>query len=235
MALQLPINYTIDVHTHPIPKFFRDALIDSGYPVRGGELWVDGFVTPAFDIESYIQNRKDYHYDYSVMSITAPGVSFLNGNPRAKTLARQLNDQMAEWTATYPDMLGALACLPMPDIQSSLDEIKVSTTHSQTRFPQSLVLKQKRVSSIASTTSTLKVSACTQTTTATIWVTQCLTGSSQSWIAETPRFLSTPRLRCRKTNYPTSRRRQSNTHLTPPGPSQISCSAGLARNFPISS
>ncbi len=126
MAPQLPENYTIDVHTHPIPDFFREALIDAGYTVEGGELWVDGFITPHWDIDSYLANRKKFEYHYSVMSITAPGLSFLNGNPRAVALARQLNDQMYKWTEAHPDKLGAFACLPLPNVQAALEELKVS-------------------------------------------------------------------------------------------------------------
>ena len=121
------MNYTIDVHTHPVPNFFREALIDAGYTLKGNDLYIDGFVTPPWDLESYLTNRANFNYHYSVMSITAPGLSFLNGNPRAVSLARRLNNQMHEWTEQHPDKLGAFACLPLPNIEASLEEIKVST------------------------------------------------------------------------------------------------------------
>jgi hypothetical protein len=130
----VPANYPIDVHTHPVPDFFREALIDAGYTVMGGELWIDGYITPPWDLESYLANREKYNYHYSVMSITAPGLGFLNGNLRAVSLARKLNDQMHQWTEQHPDKLGAFACLPLPNVEASLEEIKVGERSPITSF-----------------------------------------------------------------------------------------------------
>lgn len=117
--------FKVDVHTHPIPNFYRTALLDAGYPGTGeADIFVDGFRTPDFTIESYIQERVEHGYNFSVLSITAPGVSFLHGNSRAKELARQLNDQMAAYIKEYPNQLGAFGILPLPDIESSLEEIE---------------------------------------------------------------------------------------------------------------
>lgn len=129
---QVPADYTIDVHTHAIPDFFREALIDAGFTTRGGELWIDGFTTPKWDVESYLANREKFNYHYSIMSITAPGVGFLDGNTRAVSLARKLNEQMHQWTEQHPDKLGAFACLPLPNIEASLEEIKVRSTSTIT-------------------------------------------------------------------------------------------------------
>jgi hypothetical protein len=125
-------NFTIDVHTHPIPGFYREAIISAGYnTTEGGELFVDGFRMPNFTIESYVENRATFGYDFSIMSITAPGVSLLKGNSQAASLARRLNQQMFEWTKKYPASLGAFCILPLPDIKSSIEEIRVSkfSTH----------------------------------------------------------------------------------------------------------
>lgn len=126
MSLNLSAGFTIDVHTHPIPQFYRDALVDAGFPFDQQNLVIDGYQTPEWSLDSYLENRARYGYDYSLMSITAPGVSFLNGNDRAKQLARQLNDQLFQWTETYPESLGALAILPLPNVSASLEEIAVS-------------------------------------------------------------------------------------------------------------
>ena len=126
MALQLLPDFTVDVHTHPIPLFYRDALVDTGYPFDGKTLIVDGYPTPDWDIDWYLANRAQYGYNFSVMSITAPGVSFLHGNEKATRLARQLNDQLHQWTVDHPQSLGAVAVLPLPNVQASLNEIEVS-------------------------------------------------------------------------------------------------------------
>ena len=126
MALNLPANFTIDVHTHPVPTFYREALIDAGYPYEGKTVIVDGYATPNWTLESYFKNREKFGYNYSVLSITAPGVAFLNGTEQACHLARQLNDQMFEWSEAYPEAIGAVCVLPLPNIEASLEEIKVS-------------------------------------------------------------------------------------------------------------
>ncbi|KAL2820190.1 amidohydrolase 2 [Aspergillus cavernicola] len=123
-TLSLPDNFTIDVHTHPIPEFYKDALIQSGASVTGDQLIVDGFATPPWTLQTYMENRDRCGFDFSLMSITALGVSFLKDIPAAAKLARRLNDQMASWVNLHPTRLGALGVLPIPDVASSLEEIK---------------------------------------------------------------------------------------------------------------
>ena len=118
-------SFRVDVHTHPVPSFFKEALVDAGYLTQGAEILVDGFRTPNFTVEQYIEERVEHGYNFSILSVTAPGVSFLKGNSRAKTLARQLNDDMSSYMKTYPRQLGAFACLPLPNVQDSIEEIKV--------------------------------------------------------------------------------------------------------------
>jgi hypothetical protein len=43
-----------------------------------------------------------------------------------------LNDQMYQWTEQHPDKLGAFACLPLPNVEASLEEIKVRAKSSAT-------------------------------------------------------------------------------------------------------
>lgn len=117
-------KFKIDVHTHAVPTLYREALVDAGYSATNhSNVFVDGFRTPEFDIKTYISEREEHGYNFSVLSITAPGVSFLHGSYRAKELARQLNLEMDGYRKAYPKQIGAFGVLPLPDIQSSLDEI----------------------------------------------------------------------------------------------------------------
>jgi hypothetical protein len=121
-------DFTIAVHIHPTPDFFyRGAMISAGCnTTEGGELFVDGYRMLNFTIESYVENRPNFGYDFSTMRITAPGVSFLKDHSQAAPLARRLNQQKFEWTKKYPENLGAFCILPLPDIKSSFEEIRVS-------------------------------------------------------------------------------------------------------------
>lgn len=124
MASGSNTSFKIDVHTHAIPDFYRKALVDAGYSATNlSNVFVDGFRTPDFDIKSYIDERVEHGYGFSVLSITAPGVSFLHGSYRATEMARQLNLEMNSYRKTYPNQIGAFGILPLPDIQSSLEEI----------------------------------------------------------------------------------------------------------------
>jgi predicted TIM-barrel fold metal-dependent hydrolase len=58
----------------------------------------------------------------SVLSITAPGAHFLQGE-KAWRLARALNDQMIQIVRTHPDRFAAMAVLPLGDVDASLREI----------------------------------------------------------------------------------------------------------------
>lgn len=125
MASGLNTSFKIDVHTHAVPDFYRKALVDAGYSATNlSNVFVDGFKTPEFDIKSYIDERVEHGYGFSVLSITAPGVSFLHGSYRAKEMARQLNLEMNGYRMAYPNQIGAFGILPLPDIQNSLDEIR---------------------------------------------------------------------------------------------------------------
>lgn len=124
LAMASTDNFRVDVHTHPIPDFYKEALIEAGNPATSSsEVFVDGFKTPDFTMETYLQERSEHGYNYSILSITAPGVNFLNGNYQAQSLARKLNVQMAAWAKEQPMKLGAFGILPLPDIEASLAEI----------------------------------------------------------------------------------------------------------------
>ncbi|KAK1807651.1 hypothetical protein LTR12_018000 [Friedmanniomyces endolithicus] len=119
-------SFKVDVHTHPLPKIWRrQALIDAGYnATTDDDLFVDGSRTPNFTLDSYLQERIAHGCNFSILSITAPGVNFLRGNLQAKKLARELNEQMSVWAKQHPKQLGAFGILPLPDLVASHEEIR---------------------------------------------------------------------------------------------------------------
>lgn len=119
-------SFKVDVHTHPIPDIYREALVSAGYEASNlSDVVVDGFRTPyPFTIDGYLKDRREHGYNFSILSITAPGVSFLHGNLRAQQLARSLNDEMHQYIQANPNELGAFGVLPLPNLSSSLEEIR---------------------------------------------------------------------------------------------------------------
>ncbi|KAL4893001.1 cytochrome P450 [Aspergillus ambiguus] len=120
----LDSSYRIDVHSHPIPNVWLDALKEAEYPVVNGSLIVEGFSVPRWSLSGHLENMDEYGLNYSILSITAPGVSFLASKPKkARRLARELNDILHDYVQAYPTRLGALCLLPLPSVKDALIEI----------------------------------------------------------------------------------------------------------------
>jgi len=120
----IPRSYTIDIHSHIIPDFYREAMINSGYELRNGSvLWADGTPIPEWTIQEHLSSMDANRIDYSVVSISAPGVAFLHGNPIAVDLSRRVNDYMHNLTRLHPKRLGAFCLLPLPNVEAALEEI----------------------------------------------------------------------------------------------------------------
>ncbi|KAI9052146.1 hypothetical protein LZ554_003508 [Drepanopeziza brunnea f. sp. 'monogermtubi'] len=118
-------SFKLDVHSHLVPDIYRAALIEAGYPVKDGVVYTDGFPVPAWNLETHIRSMDTQGLNYSTLSFTAPGIGFLaHDPPKAARLARELNLVMFNYTKAYPKRLGAMCLLPLPDIDSSLAEIK---------------------------------------------------------------------------------------------------------------
>jgi hypothetical protein len=99
MTLELRKGYRIDVHTHPAPfGFWKDTMIEAGFPLKdtpnGKNLFIDGFPMATIDEAMYIDNRSKFGFDFSVLSISPPGVQHVKDAKEASSLARKLNEEM---------------------------------------------------------------------------------------------------------------------------------------------
>ena len=106
---------TIDTHHHILPDFFWRETNDSHAPVGGLAplQWSKGAMISFMD---------DAGIDVAVMSVSTPGVH-LGDSERARSLARRCNEFAAELVHTRPDRFASFACLPLPDVDSSLEEL----------------------------------------------------------------------------------------------------------------
>ena len=106
-------NGRIDVHAHPIPDFYREALIAAG---RGPSI-AGGF--PAWT-PSLAQEQMDEHdISAALLSVSQPGVNF-GDDAVARKLARSFNEFLAKLSSKS---FGGFAVLPLPDIAGSCAEI----------------------------------------------------------------------------------------------------------------
>jgi 6-methylsalicylate decarboxylase len=109
------VTFTVDIHHHLIPDFYRRATEHDGQSVGG--------VLPApWSQASALSFMDDAGIDVAIASISAPGVH-LGDDAQALALARQCNDFLAEMVRSRPDRFGGFAILPLPDVDAALDEL----------------------------------------------------------------------------------------------------------------
>jgi predicted TIM-barrel fold metal-dependent hydrolase len=132
-------NYRIDVHSHAIPAIWTQAMISAGFPVKNGTLYNDGAPVPEWSLSSHISAMDSLGVNYSTLSITAPGVSFIKDAKKAKSLARSINLLLHEYTQTYPTRLGALCLLPLPYVNEAVEELRVRLFHGTFHEPFQII------------------------------------------------------------------------------------------------
>ena len=106
----------IDVHAHVFPDFYAEAMKSAG--VKD----VDGWPNPTWSPEAMFQAMDGHRIQAQVLSISSPGVTFVEGRPAAE-LARRLNEYMIGLVREHSPRLGSMAVLPLPDVEASLAEI----------------------------------------------------------------------------------------------------------------
>ena len=107
----------IDTHAHYVPPAYRRYLEDEGY--FGGQ------ATPAWSPEAALEEMATLGVETSVLSVARPGFWFGNVD-RAATMARQVNEYAADLVREQPDRFGLFAALPLPDLDSALQEVEYS-------------------------------------------------------------------------------------------------------------
>ncbi|MFK0258010.1 amidohydrolase family protein [Streptomyces sp. NPDC090445] len=106
----------IDVHHHAVPPLYAEAL--------GARKAIPGVDYPtSWTPERSLEVMDAHGIAAAVLSITAPGVTFLDG-PDAPKLARQVNEYFAELVREHPTRFGAFAILPLPDVAAARVELR---------------------------------------------------------------------------------------------------------------
>lgn len=106
---------TIDTHHHILPDFFWQATENAHAPVGG-------LAPLQWSKEASISFMDDAGIDVAVVSLSTPGVHTGDG-AKARILARRCNDFSAELIRSRPERFGGFACLPLPDVDASLEEL----------------------------------------------------------------------------------------------------------------
>lgn len=107
----------VDFHHHFVPPVYRKSAESVGV---GG---VGGIAFPPWSEDSMYANMDRRGIRKALLSISAPGVTFLEGK-RAAEIARAGNDAAAELREKNRARIGCFTTLPLPDIDASLAELE---------------------------------------------------------------------------------------------------------------
>jgi 6-methylsalicylate decarboxylase len=114
----------IDTHSHLIPPDYRDALRKAGIDDAGGRALPDW--TPDLALEA----MAELDVATGILSVSAPGTTFLSAAADAAALARDLNEYTTGVVAERPDRFGFFATIPMPHVEEAVSEVvRVAARH----------------------------------------------------------------------------------------------------------
>jgi predicted TIM-barrel fold metal-dependent hydrolase len=108
-------SMTIDTHHHIVPDFFWQETENAHTPIGG-------LAPLQWSREASISFMDDAAIDVAVVSLSTPGVH-TGDSAKARALARRCNEFSAELVRSRPDRFGGFACLPLPDVDASLEEL----------------------------------------------------------------------------------------------------------------
>src|SRR5262245_47259069 len=106
----------IDTHNHAMLPDYVTALGKIGVTDAGGVPF------PHWDAQSDLALMDRHGIAAAVLSVSAPGV-FFDDVGLARRLARACNEALAETWRAHPARFGALAALPLPDVEAALAEL----------------------------------------------------------------------------------------------------------------
>jgi aminocarboxymuconate-semialdehyde decarboxylase len=109
------MSLTVDLHQHVIPDFYWKASNEDGNAAGG-------ITPPRWSRDGAIAYLDEARIDVAVPSISTPGVHF-GDDAAARTLARRVNEYLADLKHDRSDRFGGFAALPLPDIEGSLEQI----------------------------------------------------------------------------------------------------------------
>jgi len=106
----------IDTHHHMVPPDYQKALRAAGIGDAGGR------AMPDWSPEASLQTMAEVDIASAVLSVSAPGTTFLPNPADAAALARDLNDYSADVVKNQPDRFGFFATVPMPHVDQAVAE-----------------------------------------------------------------------------------------------------------------
>jgi aminocarboxymuconate-semialdehyde decarboxylase len=119
------MSSTVDLHHHVIPDFYWEASNED-------ENAAGGITPPRWSLDGAIAYLDEAGIDVAVASISTPGVHF-GDDAAARTLARRVNEYLADIERDRPDRFGAFGVLPLPDVEGSLEQNRIRVRCARAR------------------------------------------------------------------------------------------------------
>jgi aminocarboxymuconate-semialdehyde decarboxylase len=133
---------SIDIHAHLVPRSLWKAIGEKkewygfrhepgdglGAVVANGKR--TGFTSPkvAYTTEERLKDMDALGTDVQVVSIHTPFFGYDLDAAQGRTLARDVNQEIAGMTREHPKRFAGLATLPMQDVKSAIDELEHAVT-----------------------------------------------------------------------------------------------------------
>src|SRR5262245_29462922 len=114
---ELDMPGLVDIHAHFLTKAYLAAMHAAGVDN------VDGFPLPDWSVDSALSLMDQWGIQVQFLSISAPGIDFVKGEA-ARSLARAINNELAEIVSRHPDRFRGFAILPLPDVDAALREVE---------------------------------------------------------------------------------------------------------------
>lgn len=105
----------IDVHSHFIPDFYRDAVYTAGMAPASGRF-------PDWSPQLALDMMEQHEIDVSIISLAQPGVQFCEP-AEARRLVRCCNEFAAEVSARTPKRIAAFAAVPTSNMDEAVEEV----------------------------------------------------------------------------------------------------------------
>lgn len=113
----------IDVFCHITPPKFLKAFEEKVSPEICQQL-PSRFLPSLTDLDARFRVMDEYEDMVQILTLTNPPIELVAEPAVSIELAKVVNDEMAELVAKYPDrFVGAVACLPMNDMDATLTEV----------------------------------------------------------------------------------------------------------------
>lgn len=136
--MSAPSPLVIDTHSHAIMQQWLSALDKSRGPAAG-PLHIAGSPVPPWTSRIHVDAMDTHGIGASVLSWPS-ATSFLTGQS-ARSLARSMNEELAQAIADHPTRFGAFAILPWDDMDAAqremeyaLDVLKLDGVSSATQY-----------------------------------------------------------------------------------------------------